>query len=79
MTRVGNEGLLVNFAGERCYQLNSVGVMAWEEIVKGDNLAVIIKKLLAKYDVQEETLRKDLSILLSSLSEAGLIVERVKP
>lgn len=68
------ESVLLNLANEQYYGLNQVGTDIWEVLVeeKGD-VETAIKRLLAVYDVTEDTLRQDMDALFTQWKKAEIV------
>lgn len=71
--RLGDEIVLVNLRTNLIYELNPTGARVWELLVEGCDRPEIERRLLADFDVAEETLRAEIDELLASLLEAGLV------
>ena len=56
-------------------QLNGTAAFLWEELLKGRTKEALFRALLEKYDVDEDTARRDLDGLLELLSSKGMILE----
>ena len=53
---------------------NDVGVFLWEKLVDGTTMEELLKNLMAEYDVDEETAKKDITEFLKKLDEGELLV-----
>lgn len=56
------------------YALDDVGAQVWRRLTEQPDPERVVAQLLTKYDVDEATLRRDLSGLFAELAEAGLII-----
>jgi len=71
---MGDEYVLLNTQTERYFSLNYVGARFWELLSGGLNIPSAIEKLLAEYEVDRETLEKDLYALLKKLENDQLVI-----
>ncbi len=53
--------------------LNETGAVLWKTLEKGATKEQLVKALLAEYDVDEETARKDIDAFINKLQEAKLV------
>lgn len=78
MRRIDDECLLVP-VGETASSfngiitLNEVGAFVWEQLPHCADEAELLKRILAEYEVDEETAAADLKELLQSFRDAELI------
>lgn len=72
---------MMNIEKGKYYGLNSVASRVWELLEESQIFSELIELLLKEYDVDKTTCEQDVSELLDSLNEAGLITisEGVKP
>ena len=70
---VDGETVLLDLASESFFGLDEVSTRIWQLLQAGQGRAEVIDTLLDEYDVERDVLEKDISGLLSRLSEAGLI------
>jgi hypothetical protein len=71
---VEGEMVLLDLDREMYFALNPVGTRCWELIAEGGDLENVIATMVAEYDVDEETLRRDVGDLLGQLESAELVV-----
>jgi hypothetical protein len=71
---VGGEGVLLNLDTERYYVLDDVGVRMWQVLAERGEVSAAAEQLLAEYEVDRDTLFRDLVRLIAELEEAGLLV-----
>jgi hypothetical protein len=83
----GNDLITRNIAGETLivpvrgrvgdldsiFTLNEIGVRVWTMLDGKSDVANIVKAITEEYDVTEDTASQDVSELLQSLAEAGLV------
>ena len=55
--------------------LNQTGMDLWEMLQNDCSLEDLVQQMLSIYDVEEETLRKDILLFLRKIREAGLLDE----
>ena len=67
------EAVLLDLHNEYYYSLDDVGTRMWQLLVEHREVATVVERLLAEYDVDEATLRRDLAQLIAALADAGLV------
>jgi hypothetical protein len=67
------ESVLLNLNTEKYFGLDSVGTRMWQLVTSAPTIDAAYSQLLEEFDVDPETLRSNLSELLSHLLENGLI------
>jgi len=75
-TVLDGEAVLLNLENGVYYTLNPVGTVTWELIIGERTLTEIVSAVRERYDINEETARRDLAALVSRLRREGLIAER---
>ena len=70
---LAGETVLLDLASESYFGLDAVGTRVWQLLHDGKKQAELVEILLNEYEVERETLEKDIAELLDRLSEAGLI------
>jgi hypothetical protein len=78
--RVGEEAVLVPLAQnvgnlEWVYTLSAVAARVWQLLDEAHSVADLVAVVCEEYDVEPDVATADVNELLSSLSEAGLIVK----
>ena len=73
---VSGETVLLDLNSESYFGLDEVGTRIWSLINEGRAVGEVVDTLLDEYDVDRATLETDVSALLASLLEAGLVVEK---
>ena len=68
-----NESLILNLNNENYYGLDAVGTRFLEVLLESDSIRCAYETLLEEYDVEPETLQKDLIKLLNVLEQNGII------
>ncbi|MEM1111620.1 MAG: PqqD family protein [Pseudomonadota bacterium] len=70
---VSGETVLLDLQTEHYFGLDEVGTRIWQLIKETDDLKEIFSTLLSEYEVSEARLQNDLNVLLSEISDLGLI------
>ncbi len=71
---VDGEMVLLDMNSENYFGLDEVGTSIWRAIEQENgDLAEVFGVLLDMYDVDEETLKKDLMIFVERLQDSGLV------
>jgi hypothetical protein len=73
-TRVDDDTVMMNTKKGMYYGLDDIGTDIWELIDKPCSVSSIIDALKDKYDVDEDTCKKELFDLLAALQKRSLIV-----
>jgi hypothetical protein len=71
---IANEAVVLNLASGTYFGLNEVATRAWGLLKAGASLADVHSALLAEYEVDAETLTRDLLAWAERLLHQGLIV-----
>jgi hypothetical protein len=71
--RLGDELVLVNLETDMIYTLNATAAVVWETLQAGSSLEEIRSRLLAEYDVGEETIDREVNGVLEKLEHFGFI------
>ena len=78
LRNVADSGVIVSMEELDCNHLmtlNQTGMDLWEMLQNDSSLEDLVQQMLSSYDVDEETLRKDISLFLDKIREAGLLDE----
>jgi hypothetical protein len=67
------ETVLLDLASESYFGLDEIGTRVWQLLNDGQGQSAMVDTLLDEYEVERETLERDISELLDRLSGAGLI------
>jgi hypothetical protein len=70
-----NECVLLNMESEQYFGLDDVSARIWQLLTEDGDTEKLLNTLLAEYDVDEATLKKDLTELFSRLENEKLIVK----
>jgi hypothetical protein len=76
---VNDEALFISLPSQQYYFLDPIGSRICELLIEHGRVEPIIAQLLAEYDVDEATLRRDIDTLLGGLSANGLLVVEHEP
>ncbi|MGA7877557.1 MAG: PqqD family protein [Desulfoferrobacter sp.] len=72
------EAVILNLESEQYFGLDEVGTGMWAELTHSDSIESAYQKLLEEYEVDGETLRRDLTDLIEKLSDKGLVKVRAQ-
>ena len=75
-TVVEGETVVLQLETGNYFSLNEVGAVIWEELSQPRNFAELCSRVLAEYDIDEETCHKDVLALLERLDAEKMIVLR---
>jgi len=71
---VDGEMVLLDMNTENYFGLDEVGTSIWQAIEENEGeLQKVFRALLDQYDVEEDVLRKDLSVFVDKLEKSGLV------
>ena len=73
---VSGETVLLDLESENYFGLDEVGTRIWQLIKETNDLNTIFNTLLDEYEVTEERLQQDLTVLLTEIEGLGLITLR---
>jgi hypothetical protein len=68
-----DEVVLVDVSAGEYHNLNDVAGRMWQALDQSEDVAAAYALLCATYDVDPETLRNDLAVLIQTLIEKGLL------
>ena len=72
--RVLEDGaVLVDLASNQVFELNTTGALVWERLAQGGSPEAIVETVVARFDVDEDTARRDIAELLVALTSRGLV------
>lgn len=71
---VGGETVILHLGNGTYYGLDKIGSLLWEGLKEGQRPCEVCDRILDEYDVERETLEKDLRAFLGDLSEHELVV-----
>lgn len=70
---IEGESVLLNLNNESYYGLDEVGTRMWELLTTSESIQAAYDQLLDEYEVEAETLRRDMQNLISNLFDQGLL------
>lgn len=71
---IEGESVLLNLANEQYFGLDEVGTRFWHLLSKDSKTANALINLKNEYDVDSDTLQKDLGLLIDELNQKGLVI-----
>lgn len=74
---IGGEAVLLDLDRGTYFSLNATGTAAWGGLAAGRTLGEVHAELLARFEVEEEVLWRDLEALVGDLLDQGLLVPGV--
>ena len=72
VSHLDGESVLLNLRSECYFGLDEMGTRVWE-LLKSGSVQSVYDRLLTEYDVDPETCRLDLTELLDTLLQQGLV------
>lgn len=73
-TELDDEGVLLNLETGEYFALDDVGLDFWKALAAHGEVAAARGALLARYDVAEDVLARDLDTLIATLAKRKLVV-----
>lgn len=71
---LAGEAVLLNLESGVYYGLDSVGTRVWALVASGQPVSTVCATLLEEYDVEAETLERDVLTLVTDLCAKGLLI-----
>lgn len=71
---VEGQAVLLNLATERYHSLDEIGTRVWSLLATSPDTEALVAQMLEEFEVDDATLRTDLSALFAALSDAGLVL-----
>jgi hypothetical protein len=68
------EAVLLDLKSEKYFGLDTVGTQMWNALTESPTIEKACDRLLSAYEVEPETLRKDVAELVEKLVDHGLLV-----
>lgn len=65
--------VLLHLKTERYYGLDETGTRMWQLLEEHGETAPVVQQLLAEYEIDEATIRRDLAMLIERFAESGLL------
>lgn len=78
LTRVGDEGMILNGNNEMCYQLNTTATKMWEQLAKGVSFKEVVQLIHVEYKIDQARVENDLGLLIDVLTSKGLLCESLE-
>ena len=72
--KVGEETVLLDFEAGVYYGLDPIGTRMWELLSGGQSFDDVATGMTAEYEIDRETLLRDLETLVEELASRGLVV-----
>lgn len=70
------EGLVImSPSGDTTHSLEDLGAFIWNQLDGKRDLQVVLKAIVADYEIDPETARSDLVHFVSQMSDAGLVLK----
>ena len=73
VSHVADEVVILNCSNETYYGLNKTGSRVWNSLTKGNSILDTYEILLMDLKVKNETLLRDILILIEQLAARGLV------
>ncbi len=73
--KISDEYYIVDSRNSMLHKLNSVGSLIWEVLKKGATVKEIVELVYKEYEVEIETLTKDVEEFITELKNKSLIEE----
>jgi hypothetical protein len=73
VSELDGESVLLKLKSECYFGLDEIGTRFWERLVSSHSIGGAYEAVLAEFDVEPDQLRADMSELVDSLVEQGLI------
>jgi len=67
------ESVILHLESESYFGLDHVGTRMWQLLTESESIQTAYEALLEEYEVEPERLRADLTTLLETLSDRGLV------
>jgi hypothetical protein len=71
-----DEVVLLNLTTEAYYILDDIGTHMWELLIEHHDPAIVVQQMVNQYEIDEASVRSDLSTLIGQLIERQLLVTR---
>jgi Coenzyme PQQ synthesis protein D (PqqD) len=73
--RLEDEVVLVHLGTNRIYSLNATGGRYWELLEEGLGHEIIVRRLQDEFDVDEQTLEREIASITADLRREGLVTD----
>lgn len=71
---IEDEAFVLDVERRRVHRFNPVGALIWQELDQGKSEAEIVETVMDLYDVDRQTVEKDVKNFIEKIIEAGLLV-----
>jgi len=71
---IEEELIILNIKDENYLGLDKVGTRFWNILISSKSVKEAYKKILDEYEVEPDTLKKDLNNFISELAKNGLVI-----
>jgi hypothetical protein len=71
-----DEVVLLNLTTEAYYILDDIGTHMWQLLIEHHDPEIVVQQMVNQYEIDEATVRSDLSTLVGQLIERQLLVTR---
>lgn len=68
------EAVVLNLENERYYGLDDIGTRIWSLLAQSTTINDVYETLLGEYDVDPDSLRRDITALIEQLQEQDLVI-----
>jgi hypothetical protein len=68
------EAVVLNLENERYYGLDDIGTRIWSLLAQSTTLNDVYETLLGEYDVDPDSLHRDITALIEQLQEQDLVI-----
>ena len=75
---VDEEMIVLHLPTGKYYTFNNTGHLAWKQLAEGRDTSEITVQIMDKFDVDEETAKRDLDTFIAGLKEHNLISEKTE-
>ena len=75
---VDEEMIVLHLPTGKYYTFNYTGHLAWKQLAEGRDTSEITVQIMDKFDVDEETAKRDLDTFIAGLKEHNLISEKTE-
>jgi hypothetical protein len=73
VSELDGESVLLKLQSESYFGLDHIGTRIWELLLSSDSVQAAYEALLQEFEVDADRLRRDMTELLDSLSQQGLL------
>jgi len=76
--RVGSDLIVINLKDDRIYSLNKTAGRFWELLITQMAIQEIKKQLAVEFEIEPETLDKEVHTILNNLVQEGLVLANLE-